>query len=154
MTQPARLVLRLALLLPLLLAGLGCDGRPGQPAARLVAFASPAVGLLSQALPENEIEIDLRLPAFTTLDALEVTLDGVPALDLAGGGLRIEGRRVLGTLGALPEGRHEIEAHGVLRLFGVIPLPLQASTWLERVVLDRPDQCEILNQIECALIGQ
>jgi hypothetical protein len=93
----------------------------------------------------------MRLPSVGRLVSLGVSIDGVATLDLAGGGLTLDGARARGSVDGLDAGRHEIEAHAVWRVLGFLSIPLHASTWLERVALDRPDACEILNQIECVL---
>jgi hypothetical protein len=135
------------LLLPLLAAG--CHG--GLPFRILgFAFTAPAPGLLGLA-GEEPVAVRLSLPWIGKVESLEVLLDGAPVLDLAGGGLALQGRSAVGQLDALPEGRYELEARAMVRFLFLFRFPLHIRSWLERITLDRPDQCEILNDVECLL---
>ncbi|HEY8430078.1 MAG TPA: hypothetical protein VIL20_16965 [Sandaracinaceae bacterium] len=143
-----RHLLALPLLLPLLLTTAGCD-LPLPTRLFGFTFESPAHGLLSLA-GDAPIAVRLPLPPFGRIESLEVRVNGAPALDLAGGGLAIEGRSAVGTLPGLPEGRHELEAAMVLRV-AAFRLVLAVRSSVERIALDRPDRCEILNDVECLL---
>jgi len=106
---------------------------------------------LSLASDDNPVPVVLFVPQFGHLESLQVLVDGTPALDLVGGGLALSGRKATGTLGALAVGRHALEARAVLRFGPFPPISLHATTWIERVALDRPDVCENLNAVECVL---
>lgn len=155
--RPARPLLLLAPLLAVALGLAGCDRwghqpGPGGPPLPWFGFASPAPGLLSLAADGNPLAVEIALPPLGRIESLEVLVDGEPVLDLAGGGLELEGgRRARGDLGPLAEGRHRIEARAVLRILRWLRFPLYAASWVERVALDRPEQCEILNDVECLL---
>jgi hypothetical protein len=136
---------------PLLLLLLAAGCRPGVPLLLFgFGFLAPAPGLLSQA-GEQPLAVQLLLPRFGRVESLEVLVDGVPALDLAGGGLALQGRTAVGSLPGLPEGSYQLEARAVVRLLFRWTLSIGARSWVERVALDRPEQCEILNDVECLL---
>jgi hypothetical protein len=139
------------LLAPLLLLLLASGCHPRLPLHVLgFGFVAPAPGLLSLAADDRPVAVRVSLPLLGRVETLEVRVDGAPALDLAGGGLTLQGRAAVGSLGVLPEGRHQLEARALVR-FLFFRFPLQVHSWLERVALDRPDQCEILNDVECLL---
>ena len=112
-------------------------------------FESPAHGLLSRA-GDAPLAVRLPLPPFGRIEAIEVHVNGAPALDLASGGLVIQGRKAVGTLPPLPEGRHQLTARLALRVAS-FPVELTVRSAVDRIALDRPDQCEILNDVECVL---
>jgi len=138
-----------SLVLPLLLLlTSGC--RPGVALLPLgFRFTAPAPGLLSLASGQP-VPVRVSLPLFGRVESLAVLLDGAPVLDLAGGGLALQGRAAVGSLAALPVGRYRLEARAVVR-FLFLRVPLRTTSSVERVALDRPDQCEILNDVECLL---
>ncbi|HEY8430079.1 MAG TPA: hypothetical protein VIL20_16970 [Sandaracinaceae bacterium] len=136
------------LLLAVLLATTGCEL---QIPTRIYGFTfeSPAHGLLSLA-GDEPLAVRLPLPPFGRIESIEVHVNGVPALDLASGGLVIQGRSAVGSLPGLPEGRHELTARLVFRVLS-FPVDLLVRSSVERITLDRPDRCEILNDVECVL---
>lgn len=140
----------LAAPLLLLLLATGCHPQ-GLLRVFGLGFLSPAPGLLSLA-GEEPLAVRLHLPLLGRVQSLEVLLDGEPVLDLAGGGLTLEPRHTAaGSLPGLPAGAYELEARAVVRFLFFLRVPMTARTSLERIALDRPDQCEILNDVECLL---
>lgn len=140
----------LAAPLLLLLLATGCHPQ-GLLRVFGVGFLAPAPGLLSLA-GEEPLALRIHLPLLGSLQSLEVLLDGEPVLDLAGGGLTIAHRdTAVGSLPGLPAGAYQLEARAVVRFLFFLRVPMTARTSLERVVLDRPDTCEILNDVECLL---
>jgi hypothetical protein len=137
---PARWT-RLAVLTLLSFATVGfgsCSGTPG------FRFLSPDLGLVSQA--GQPLAFALELPRGPRVQNLRVRVDDGEPLDPAL--LQHEARLVRGELQDLEPGHHLLSAEATLRIFW-LELPLRAFTWLELVALDRPDQCEILNNAEC-----
>jgi len=133
----------------MLLFALGC--RPGVPFPVLgFGLAAPAPGLLSLA-GDQPLPVRIVLPRLGRVESLELLVDGVPALDLAGGGLSLQGRTAVGSLAGLPEGSYQLEARAVVRFLFRWSFSIAARSSLERVALDRPDQCELLNDVECLL---
>jgi hypothetical protein len=101
---------------------------------------SPRTGQLSL---EGPVALALRLPPGADAASLAVTVDGAPVDPAA---LSVAGLRVTGTLTGLLAGRHTLDVSVAT------PRGAQArSSWFELVVLDRPDECEILNQANCLL---
>jgi hypothetical protein len=119
-------------------------------AAALVAEAALAHSSLSISAPrkgqlslEGPLPIELGLPTGADASTLVVTVDGAP-VDPAT--LTITGSQVRGTLAGLLAGRHTLDVS-----VGA-PRGTQArSSWFELVVLENPDECEILNQASCLL---
>ena len=108
---------------------------PGQP-----RFEAPAPGLLAA---PGEVTVRLVLPAGAGVESLELRVDGAP-VDTAG--FQVTDTQVEGVLTLDSAGRHRLEAW-----VDSLGLQRRASTWVELVALDRPDSCEILNQVECVL---
>jgi hypothetical protein len=112
----------------------------GAAAPRPLWILAPAAGQLSQVGP---VAFALRMPAAARGGPLVVEVDGqrVPAAQL-----HVSRGRVSGTLSGLGEGRHEIVAR--VRIGSA---QFEGRSWFELVDLDRPDDCEILNDAECLL---
>lgn len=115
-----------------------------------MSFRAPLFGQLS--LPQA-VELDLQLSRLVDRDSLVVELDGVPldpAALPASPGVGHASARVTAELPELAEGRHVLAAHAQLDLF-FWSLPLHAATAFDVADLERPDECEILNNAECYL---
>jgi hypothetical protein len=112
------------------------------PAALLahsgLSISAPKKGQLSL---EGPVPLVLRLPPGAA--APSVTVDGVP-LDPTT--LSVTGSRVTGTLTGLLAGRHTLEVSATTARGTET-----RSSWFELVVLENPDECEVLNQAACAL---
>ena len=113
--------------------GNALDGCPGP----LGAFESPRDGFLVLA---GTTAVQLTLPAGTDLDSVEVTLDDDDVTEQLVGFGQISGDLVVGP------GPHTLEAsalvNGDLRT---------ARSEFEAVALTNPDECEVLNNVECLL---
>jgi hypothetical protein len=111
-------------------------------------FRAPLFGQLS--LPEG-VDLDLHLSRLVDRDSLVVELDGAPldpaALASAHGG---PPAGLEGTLPDLDAGRHVLAAHAELRIV-FWSVPIHAATAFDVADLERPDECEILNNAECYL---
>jgi hypothetical protein len=105
-----------------------------------LAITAPREGQLSL---EGPVALELRLPFGAQPGSLSVLVDGAP-LDPAS--LAIQGAIVRGTLTGLLAGRHTLDVSLATRRGTVT-----RSSWFELVVLENPDQCEILNSAACAL---
>jgi hypothetical protein len=105
-----------------------------------LSLDAPRKGQLSL---EGPVALSLRLPAGADVATLAVAVDGVP-VDPAT--LTVTGLRVRGTLAGLLAGRHTIDV-SVATARGA----QTRTSWFELVVLDRPDECEVLNQAACLL---
>src|SRR5262245_24722582 len=136
--------------------GLGIARRIAAIGALAVAFAAPASAHfgdgrgLSIEAPRNgqlslegPVPLELRLPFGAPVGSLAVRVDGT-AVDPAS--LTTTGVRVHGTLAGLLAGRHTLDAS-----FTTPRGTLTRSSWFELVVLENPDECEILNSAACAL---
>ena len=101
-------------------------------------FTQPVPQQLSLA---GNVDVIVTVPAATASDSLAVTVDGgtVP-VTLAGGTAH-------GTANAITAGQHTLMA--TVRALGGQLLQTQVS--FETIALDRPDECEILNNAECFL---
>ena len=112
-------------------------------------FRAPLLAQLS--LPSG-VEVDVHLSGFVDADDLELVLDSQPidpaSIRIESGPLWSQSART--TLPDLGDGSHRLEAHSQLR-FGPIVLPLHSVTWFDTADLERPDDCEILNNAECLL---
>jgi hypothetical protein len=105
-----------------------------------LSVEAPRKGQLSL---EGPVALSLRLPGGADVGTLAVLLDGAP-VDPAS--LTVTGVRVRGTLAGLLAGRHTLDVSVAT------PRGTQTrSSWFELVVLDRPDECEVLNQAACLL---
>lgn len=113
-----------------------CSDSPAGP----FAFTAPELGLLSAA---GDVDFRLAVPGGVDPASLQLLLDGqpvAPSVLVHGAG------EVTGTLPSVAEGPHRLEARG-----------LREGTWLDTatefslVALQNPDECEILNQVECVL---
>jgi len=122
----------------------------GCAAAVLVAQPMLAHGSLTISKPrqgqlslEGPLPIELRLPFGADAASLAVVVDGTP-VDTAS--FTISGPRVRGTLAGLVAGRHSLDVS-----VGTPAGTEARSSWFELVVLENPDECEILNAAACAL---
>ncbi len=106
-------------------------------------FKAPLLAQLS--LPDA-VDVELRVGFLVDRDSLEVTLDGAP-LALEGGA---HPDRLVTTLTDVDEGVHQLEASATAG-FGWLRFPLTALTRFEVTELERPDECEILNDAHCYL---
>lgn len=118
-------------------------------------FQSPLLWQLS--LVEG-VEVELSVGQFVDLDTLQVEIDGEP-IDTAGftieagtgGFLFLKPPSLLQTvLPVLEEGKHTLAANGELDLF-IFKIPLKAATWFHTADLERPDECEVLDDSHCLL---
>jgi hypothetical protein len=105
-----------------------------------LSISAPRKGQLSL---EGPLPLELRLPAGADASTLAVTVDGAP-VDPAS--LTITGLRVSGTLAGLLAGRHTLDV-----AVGAPGGTQTRSSWFELVVLENPDECEVLNQASCLL---
>jgi hypothetical protein len=137
---PTLLALALAAALAL---GAGPWTRFGE-GSPLFFFQSPAFGQLS--LP-GDVAFSLRLPPLPGTGTPTLRLDGEP---IAPAGLTRSGRVLEGALEGLPEGPHALSAEVRVRV-AFFDIRLVALTRFELVALDRPEECEILNQVSCVL---
>jgi hypothetical protein len=111
----------------------------------LLYFHSPLFTQLS--LPAG-IELELRHSRLVDRDSLRVELDEAP-LDVAS--FDSLSSQALGTtLPDLADGTHTLAAHAELDLF-FFSIPLHAATAFTVSNLERPDECEILNNVHCLL---
>lgn len=101
-------------------------------------FTQPVQQQLSLA---GNVGVAITVPAAVVADSLVVTLDGsaVP-LTLSGGAAN-------GTASGVAAGQHTLTAQ-VRALGGQL---LQTQVTFETIALDRPDECEVLNNAECFL---
>ena len=124
----------LALLVALALMGLGVG--PCDFSLEPVRILAPAAEQLSATGP---LEVHVRLPLDADLAQLALEVDG-QAADPAG--LQVAPGEVRGALTGLGPGSHELVVRvpvgGVLR---------EDRSRFTLVHLDRPDQCEVLNQV-------
>lgn len=108
-------------------------------------FRAPLLGQLS--LPDG-VALELQLGQLVKQSTLRVELDQVP-LDLSD--LQtLPSRALFKTLPKLAPGRHVLVAHATLDLL-FTRVPLNAATGFDVADLQRPDECEILNNIHCFL---
>jgi hypothetical protein len=103
-----------------------------------LSIRAPKKGQLSL---EGPVPIELRVPPGA--GALSLTVDGAPVDPSA---LTTTGSRVHGTLTGLLAGRHTLEVSATTSRGTET-----RSSWFELVVLENPDECEVLNQAACAL---
>ncbi|MAE96673.1 MAG: hypothetical protein CL910_18655 [Deltaproteobacteria bacterium] len=122
--------------LPLLL---GLAALPGCDAYSEFAFSSPAMGFLSA---PGDVSFDLTLPSGADPGSLVIHLDGQP---VPAGSYSTTTLLVHGTLTGLSEGSHWLEA------WIDSGDTLYTETGFTLVALGNPDECEILNQVECVL---
>lgn len=102
-------------------------------------FGSPELGFLSA---PGDVAFDLVLPSGADPASLVIRLDRVP---VSSADYTVSGTKVQGTLPAVAEGAHWLDAEvqaGDLR---------RAETGFHLVALQNPDECDILNQVECVL---
>jgi hypothetical protein len=124
----------LAALLAAAFAGEGALAHGG------LAITSPREGQLSL---EGPVALSLRLPWGADPASLVLEVDGAP-VDTSG--FSFTRGQLRGTLGGLLAGRHTLAA--------TVATPRGSETrssWFELVVLENPDECEVLNQAACAL---
>ncbi|HEX5068225.1 MAG TPA: hypothetical protein VFY49_19045 [Myxococcota bacterium] len=111
----------------------------------LLYFHAPLFSQLS--LPDG-VQVELRLGRFVDPESLEVELDHQP-LDVST--FHALPYRALGkTLDDLADGPHTLAARAKFDFF-FIEFPVFAATGFDIADLDRPDECEILNNVHCLL---
>lgn len=118
-------------------------------------FQSP---LLWQISLVEGVELELSVGHLVKLNTLQVSIDGEPIDPAAftvepgqGGFLFLKPPKVLQTvLPVLDEGMHSLAANGVMDLF-FFKVPLKAATWFHTSDLERPDECEVLDDSHCIL---
>lgn len=111
----------------------------------LFFFQSPLFGQLSA---PGDVGFSLRLPPFPGTGAPRLWLDGEP---ITPADLLVDGRSLAGTLEDVAEGAHVLRADVRVLVFLFFEVRLSALTRFELVALDRPEECEILNQASCVL---
>lgn len=141
-------------LLALLSMGAGSCDRYGVGTPALF-FQAP---LLWQVSLVEGVELELSVGHLVDPETLEVTLDG-EALDPADFAVT-QGEKLLAILPApkrlqtvlpvLDEGLHALAAKGELDLF-FFTIPLEAATFFQTADLERPDECEVLDDSHCVL---
>ncbi|MFI5396779.1 MAG: hypothetical protein ACHQ9S_14685 [Candidatus Binatia bacterium] len=102
-----------------------------------LAFLKPVSQQLSLT---GSVSVALQLPLGVDPGSVVVTLDGNPVTSA----LTIANGQAQGALLNVAAGQHSLQA-------SVGTGPRQATVSFETVVLDNPDQCEILNNAECML---
>jgi len=111
----------------------------------LLYFHAPLYRQLS--LPDG-VSLELRLGRFVDRDSLAVELDHQP-LDVAS--FQPQGAGAIGTtLDGLADGLHVLAARGEFRVL-FVRFPVYAATSFDIENLERPDECEILNNVHCYL---
>jgi len=108
-------------------------------------FRAPLFGQLSLV---GQIPVELVLPGFAHIESLTLSLDGAA---LSPAGFAQSPSLLQGTLPALGAGPHAVAAQAQIRFLFIFRSTLHAATQFELVDLDRPDVCEILNNVECML---
>lgn len=147
-----RLAAVLALLSLSLLGTESCDEYGlGSP---LFFFRAPL--LMQVSLPEG-VALDLHVSGVVDEESLAISLDGAPLdptlLEVTPGeGLLpwLESKRVEAVLPALEDGEHWLAATASADLF-FVRFEVHALTRFDTTDLERPDECEILNAVHCAL---
>ncbi|HME70201.1 MAG TPA: hypothetical protein VKM54_10090, partial [Myxococcota bacterium] len=137
--------IRRSLLIALVAAGAAGSGPCAQGTGTpFFFFRAPLFGQLSLV---GQIPVELVLPGFAHIDSLTLSLDGAA---LGPGSFTRNPTLLEGTLPALGAGQHELAAEAKVRFF-FFQFAIDAATQFELVDLDRPDVCEILNNVECML---
>jgi len=106
----------------------------------LVASPHPEVLVAS-----GPIDLLASLPPGTAKRGVRVTVDGVAVQ-----GVRVEDRVLRGRLTGLAEGRHTLRIEARVKS-GRKKRAVVSESWFEVADLDRPELCEVLNDVECAL---
>ena len=133
--MPRPLSVLVLVVLSLMLLAPRCANAP-----RPLHFSAPAAGQLS--LP-GPVDLRLELPRGADPASIEVTLDGV---SLPPASLTIAGGTVSAVLDVAGEGVHEVSAQ-----VRVGRAAFSGSSRFVVAALDRPDECELLNQVSCVL---
>ncbi len=139
-----RLLSSLALAVALGLPGASAaSGTPvGTPPAGF-RFVLPVAGQLSLTGP---VDVELDLPERFEPGSLELQLDGAPvAVEW-----EVSGRGARASLPVAADGAHALRAT-VVRREGARLRTLETRTSFETVTLAHPDECEVLNGVECLL---
>jgi hypothetical protein len=149
--SPPSLSLGLALCALLLTGATGCGSDHDRALAnRNFYFETPQWGLLSG--ETGPLAVSIHIPSsIVRLESLAVYMDGQPALSLAAGELSVVDGRATGEIPDVPLGVHVLEARAAVVLPFLVGAELHDESWLERIALDRPDDCEVLNDVECVL---
>ena len=95
----------------------------------------------------GDVEFSLRIPRLPGTGTPALALDGAPVAPA----LQRDGAFLEGTLDGVAEGPHTLSAELRVRFLFFFELRFHASTRFELVALERPEECEILNQVECLL---
>jgi hypothetical protein len=126
------------LFLTLLLAEAARGGSDAQ-----FRFAAPVDQQLS--LPAA-VQVRLSLPDAFEPTSLRVLLDGTEV----GSGLTVEDGVLSGAIANVPLGTHLLRAE-VTVLRDAVPTPIDTEVEFETISLLNPDECEVLNQVDCLL---
>ena len=117
------------------------------PAARggeaQLQFTSPVQDQLSLV---GAIDVALAVADDVDADNLVLELDGVEV----DGALTFDSGMVHGRITAVPVGSHTLRAEATTSVDGV-PMVIDTDVRFEAIALENPDQCEILNDVECLL---
>ncbi len=146
----ASLVVATALLALLTMGTKGCDEYGvGSP---FLFFEAP---LLRQLSLGEGVELVVRVGALVDSESLEVELDREPLpIDLDTTTSRrspfAAPLRLSQMLPTLEEGMHVLKARAVLDLW-LLRFPLEAATFFHTADLERPDECDPLSPVHCAL---
>ena len=111
----------------------------------LFHFRAPKLFQLS--LP-GSLAFDLRLPPLAIRSSLVLKLDGAP---IPTSGLANVPGGVAGAVAAPAEGTHSLAATIDVKLLFFFHTTLTAATFFDIADLENPDECEILNDVECLL---
>jgi len=103
-----------------------------------LAFVQPQPQELTLA---GDVEVVVDLPEAIAAESLRATLDAVPLI------LAVDGRQARGSARGVEAGSHVL--HVAVQALG--GQTLETTTTFESITLDRPEECEILNDAECLL---
>ncbi len=135
---------RVLALLVLGLASLGSSCRDG-----LFHFEAPRWGQLSDV--GAPLEVVLSLPPMALPETVEVLAE--TGETLVPESPRLEGDRWIASLSGLDAGRQRIEARVKVGPASMPALQIEvfAITWVDLAAFESPDECEVLNGVECLL---
>lgn len=106
-------------------------------------FAVPQANQLSLA---GAVQVRLLLPTGFVADSLRVELDGNEVEE----GLTLNGNTLSGTIPDVPVGTHVLRGFVDVQQEGT-PTPLETQASFDTIALENPDECEVLNNVECFL---
>jgi len=106
-------------------------------------FNRPVLDQLSLA---GEVQVEVRVPADAIPGTLAVEIDNIPVFDelTAGDGV------VSGLINGVGIGEHILSARIEVNRDGV-DSTLDDAVRFEAIALQNPDECEVLNDVECLL---